>query len=128
MSFPPPFWCVELLRLLRYAYRSTEKVALQEIGPRFTLKLRWIKKNIPAVLNYGEEPKGLEFDVEPMETEQVGNDDTAASTSTASSTPTTPTTETAPSKITPPKQDGYLWLWKVCLIHFVILTTDHRTA
>jgi glutamine cyclotransferase len=32
-----------------YAFRSPEKVALQEIGPRFTLKLRSLKKNIPAV-------------------------------------------------------------------------------
>lgn len=32
----------------RYAFRSTEKVALQEIGPRFTLKLRWLKKGLPA--------------------------------------------------------------------------------
>ncbi|KAK0189096.1 anticodon-binding protein [Armillaria mellea] len=46
----------------RYAFRSTEKVALQEIGPRFTLKLRSLRKGIPAVQRFGEAPKGLEFD------------------------------------------------------------------
>ena len=33
----------------RYAFKSTEKTALQEIGPRFTLKLRWLKKGLPSV-------------------------------------------------------------------------------
>ncbi|KAI4523748.1 Brix-domain-containing protein, partial [Schizophyllum commune Loenen D] len=52
----------------RYAFRSTEKVALQEIGPRFTLKLRWLKKGIPAVQQFGAPPKPLEFDAaEPLE-------------------------------------------------------------
>ncbi|TFY77163.1 hypothetical protein EWM64_g6846 [Hericium alpestre] len=46
----------------RYAFRSTEKVALQEIGPRFTLKLRSIKKGLPAVKDYGAAPPSLEFD------------------------------------------------------------------
>jgi len=32
----------------RYAFRNTEKAALQEIGPRFTLKLRWLKKGVPS--------------------------------------------------------------------------------
>ncbi|KAF8586383.1 Brix-domain-containing protein [Ramaria rubella] len=33
----------------RYAFRSTEKATLQEIGLRFTLKLRWLKKGVPSV-------------------------------------------------------------------------------
>lgn len=33
----------------RYAFKSTEKTALQEIGPRFTLKLRWMKRGLPSV-------------------------------------------------------------------------------
>ena len=45
----------------RYAFRSTEKAALQEIGPRFTLKLRWVKKGLPAVLALGKPSKALEF-------------------------------------------------------------------
>ena len=35
--------------LLRYMFRNTERTNLQEIGPRFTLKLRWLKKGMPAV-------------------------------------------------------------------------------
>ncbi|KAI0047126.1 Brix-domain-containing protein [Auriscalpium vulgare] len=46
----------------RYAFRSTEKVALQEIGPRFTLKLRSLKKGLPAVKDYAEAPQALRFD------------------------------------------------------------------
>ncbi|TIB70679.1 hypothetical protein E3Q23_04077 [Wallemia mellicola] len=33
----------------RYAFKSTEKTALQEIGPRFTLKLRWMKRGLPSI-------------------------------------------------------------------------------
>lgn len=79
----------------RYAFRSPEKVALQEIGPRFTLKLRWLKKNIPAVQNFGEQPQPLAFDSEPTETQSKE----AAS-------------EQIPKKVVPPKQDEYIWTWK----------------
>lgn len=30
-------------------FKSIEKTALQEIGPRFTLKLKWLRKGLPAV-------------------------------------------------------------------------------
>jgi ribosome production factor 1 len=43
-----------------YAFRSTEKVALQEIGPRFTLKLRSLNKDLPAVNNLRDVAKLLE--------------------------------------------------------------------
>ena len=87
----------------RYAFRSTEKVALQEIGPRFTLKLRWLKKGIPAVRNFGEAPRGLEFDNEddPKDEAVSENDDS-----------------TKIKKVVPPKDDEYLWMWKVC--HFLL--------
>ncbi|PFH51869.1 hypothetical protein AMATHDRAFT_74734 [Amanita thiersii Skay4041] len=78
----------------RYAFRSTEKVALQEIGPRFTLKLRWLKKNIPAVKNFGEAPQPLKFDTEESET---GNN--------------VPLPSPTP-KFVPPKEDEYIWQWK----------------
>ncbi|TFK39912.1 anticodon-binding protein [Crucibulum laeve] len=86
----------------RYAFRSTEKVALQEIGPRFTLKLRWLKKGIPAVQNYGEVSKPLAFDSEPFEEPS----DTPAMEA--------PLEDPAPSKVIPPKQDEFIWAWKVC--------------
>ncbi|KAL7415827.1 anticodon-binding protein [Mrakia frigida] len=37
----------------RYMFKSIDKTALQEIGPRFTLKLRWLRKGLPAVTGGG---------------------------------------------------------------------------
>ncbi|KAF9006024.1 anticodon-binding protein [Cyathus striatus] len=88
----------------RYAFRSTEKVALQEIGPRFTLKLRWLKKGIPAVTNYGEDSKPLEFDPEmaAKNTKQEPfPEDTAEDHASGKL-----------EKVIPPKQDEYIWVWK----------------
>ncbi|CAO3684528.1 unnamed protein product [Rhizopus microsporus] len=34
------------VRRHRYVFRDTEKVGLQELGPRFTLKLRWLQKGV----------------------------------------------------------------------------------
>ncbi|KAF9480550.1 Brix-domain-containing protein [Pholiota conissans] len=84
----------------RYAFRSTEKVALQEIGPRFTLKLRWMKKGIPAVYNYGEAAKSLEFEVTASKSTQEGE----ASAEPSEAAP--------PQKTIPPKQDEFIWAWK----------------
>jgi hypothetical protein len=92
-----------------YAFRSPEKVALQEIGPRFTLKLRWLKKNIPAVQNFGEQPQPLAFDSDPTETE-----------------PKETASEQIPKKVVPPKQDEYIWTWKVCLSS--LLTTAFHSS
>ncbi|KAJ7576914.1 anticodon-binding protein [Mycena floridula] len=82
----------------RYAFRSTEKVALQEIGPRFTLKLRTLRKGIPAVQTFGEPAKPLEFDLP-----------TANDTEDASPEASEPA---APVPVVPPKQDEFLWAWK----------------
>lgn len=90
-----------------YAFRSPQKVALQEIGPRFTLKLRWLKKNIPAVQNFGEQPQPLAFDSDPTETE-----------------PKEAASEQIPKKVVPPKQDEYIWTWKVCLSS-LLMTASH---
>ncbi|KAJ3745395.1 anticodon-binding protein [Lentinula detonsa] len=86
----------------RYAFRSPEKVALQEIGPRFTLKLRSLRKGIPAVFNLAEEPKALEFDLEPepKSEENLGTDKHEEGASEVL------------EKVLPPKQDEYLWKWK----------------
>lgn len=85
-AYPPP----------RYAFRSPEKVALQEIGPRFTLKLKWMKKGIPAVYNYGEQPQ--------PEISQVAE---AADSQAADG-------QLLDRKTVPPKQDEFIWQWKVC--------------
>ncbi|KIJ54673.1 hypothetical protein M422DRAFT_58125 [Sphaerobolus stellatus SS14] len=56
----------------RYAFRNTEKAALQEIGPRFTLKLRWLKKGLPGVgssFGSGEQVPALEVDTQGEDTQ-----------------------------------------------------------
>lgn len=50
----------------RYVFKSTEKTGLQEIGPRFTLKLRWLKKGVPAIKDSGSHP-GLQLADSPDE-------------------------------------------------------------
>ncbi|PPQ62865.1 hypothetical protein CVT24_006263 [Panaeolus cyanescens] len=89
----------------RYAFRSTEKVALQEIGPRFTLKLRWLKKGIPAVQRIGEGPEELMFE-EPSQ---------SPTTTPADAEEPSEENQAAPApkqKTVPPKQDEFLWQWK----------------
>ena len=103
----------------RYAFRSDEKVALQEIGPRFTLKLRSLRKGLPAVKNFGEAQKPLEFDTFDDEDGKAaddaqdgemaeGSEDTAAEAGAEAPTA---------SKV-PPKNDEYEWIWKVGPDHF----------
>ncbi|KAH7335462.1 Brix-domain-containing protein [Rhizoctonia solani] len=52
----------------RYAFRSAEKAALQEIGPRFTLKLRSLKKGLPVIEALSKPPPALEFASEEDDT------------------------------------------------------------
>ncbi|KAH7890761.1 anticodon-binding protein [Phlebopus sp. FC_14] len=84
----------------RYAFRSTEKVALQEIGPRFTLKLRWLKKGIPVVQSFGAAADPLEVTVNAEESpsdepsEQNENNETKVHVGIAS------------------KDSDFLWQWK----------------
>ena len=101
----------------RYAFRSLEKVSLQEIGPRFTLKLRWVKKGLPAVKNLGEAPKALEFDVfeepdakaESADPAQVvGEEPPPEADDMEIAAPEPPA-----RKVVPPKDDEYQWVWKV---------------
>ncbi|KAF6761515.1 anticodon-binding protein [Ephemerocybe angulata] len=87
----------------RYAFRSEEKVSLQEIGPRFTLKLRWIKKNIPAVYNLGESPAALTIEKDDEEDAPVEESENKEEASEEQPTR---------KKTIPPKQDEYLWQWK----------------
>ena len=41
----------------RYAFREEEKVKLQESGPRFTLKLREVRRGVPGVRDLGDSGK-----------------------------------------------------------------------
>ncbi|KAJ7437110.1 anticodon-binding protein [Mycena galericulata] len=96
----------------RYAFRSPEKVALQEIGPRFTLKLRSLRKGIPAVQRFGDDPKPLVFEVDNQEEGDEGTleEPGAAGQGAAGETDKTEAPEAKP--VVPPQTDEYLWTWK----------------
>lgn len=122
----------------RYAFCSEEKVALQEIGPRFTLKLKSLRKGLPAVQNFGEAPKKVEFQVVVNEAhQQLGEGDEArvresidgaeAGDGTRSierdlemlegeSQGECRADEGGKKIFNPPTQDEFLWLWKVCFV------------
>jgi hypothetical protein len=87
--------------LCRYAFRSLEKAALQEIGPRFTLKLRWLKKGAPAVKDLGAPPPPLLLASDVPEGEEASS---------------------LAESCQPPKGDEYLWQWKVRIM-FILSTT-----
>ncbi|RDX54304.1 Brix-domain-containing protein [Lentinus brumalis] len=92
----------------RYAFRSPEKVALQEIGPRFTLKLRYIKKGLPAVKNLGAPSKPLQFDDGEAEPQDADMPDAQEQEQEAANS-----SQNYPRKeVVPPTEDEYLWMWK----------------
>ncbi|KIJ20859.1 hypothetical protein PAXINDRAFT_125350 [Paxillus involutus ATCC 200175] len=90
----------------RYAFRSPEKVALQEIGPRFTLKLRWVKQGIPAVQNFGAAPEALEISVGTKEASELPEETPAENDADSENKPNVPSTSN------PPKDNNFLWQWK----------------
>ena len=122
----PPWsrvWRRLILGALRYAFRSTEKAALQEIGPRFTLKLKSLRTGLPAVKEFGEPSTRLEFDefddmavdggqpedesldrppVEKLDEDGKGGDHEEHGDSEPNS-----------KKTKPPTVDEYQWQWKV---------------
>ncbi|KAG8894690.1 hypothetical protein FRC01_012813 [Tulasnella sp. 417] len=54
----------------RYMFKSTDRTALQEIGPRFTLKLRSLKTGLPSNNPLGAPMKPLELAKDDEEPEQ----------------------------------------------------------
>jgi ribosome production factor 1 len=87
-------------------FKSTEKAALQEIGPRFTLKLRWLKKDIPAVRDIGAAPPRLALAEDDAGDENMSEQ--AASDGVDGQQP-----PSAGVKVLPPKEDEFIWMWKV---------------
>jgi len=107
----------------RYAFRSTEKAALQEIGPRFTLKLRSLRTGLPAVKEFGEHSTKLEFDefddmaAEGGKSEDKGTDQpTGEGVYGGGEDEGGLEDEEPPSKLEkktkPPTVDEYQWQWK----------------
>ncbi|WVQ85853.1 hypothetical protein IAT38_008021 [Cryptococcus sp. DSM 104549] len=60
----------------RYMFTSATSAKLQEIGPRFTLKLRWLRKGLPAVTApdgrapAGGDPEGSDADSDDEEVDE----------------------------------------------------------
>lgn len=103
----------------RYAFRSTEKTALQEIGPRFTLKLRWMKKGIPAVYALGQPARALEIastnegNFSETDGQALNNrGESLLTTGDADKESANNDNATEPNRIQPPTQDEYIWIWK----------------
>jgi len=87
---------------------------LQEIGPRFTLKLRWLKKNIPAVQNFGDNAKALAFDTDDGCSEEQTHDLMIDDQEQYNeSSPGELKISSSKEPPIPPKHDEYLWQWKV---------------
>lgn len=118
--------------LFRYAFRSEEKVALQEIGPRFTLKLRSLRKDLPAVQNFGEAPKAIQIEVgteaqedadEAQAREHIGDEQRGpegeGGVKTGENEGSVDKSE-AKKSIKPPTQDEFLWVWKVCVLKLAV--------
>jgi ribosome production factor 1 len=65
-------------------FKSIEKTALQEIGPRFTLKLKWLRKGLPAVTGGASTAvpvaPGAEEESEEEEVAEGGDGDDAEET------------------------------------------------
>ena len=106
----------------RYAFRTPEKVALQEIGPRFTLKLRSMKKGLPAVRNLAEMPQPLEFDVfdeDESKDENIAPADGSGDNASDADADSAENMQKAEENMAPPKSAEFQWIWKVCTMRLL---------
>jgi ribosome production factor 1 len=107
----------------RYQFESVTKASLQEIGPRFTLKLRWMRKGLPAVTAAdGRIPGGARGDGEedaedgeeatvPDEDEAMDEDAAMKEIGTAAARTKAPTREELGIPALDEEQE-YEWKWK----------------
>lgn len=117
-----------LLTLHSYAFTSPTSAKLQEIGPRFTLKLRWLRKGLPSVRTAdGRMPTGgdkgatadeefaIDDESDVEEQEKMDEEEAAAEMGQGKQTPAA-TAMTTPSGQAIPGLDAeqeYEWKWKV---------------
>lgn len=98
-------------------FTSPTQAKLQEIGPRFTLKLRWLKKGLPSVTapdgriaNGGDANEGLEADnAEVARQEKMDEDEAMGEMGKA------PPAAVNDQPVIPPldQEQEYEWKWKV---------------
>ena len=83
--------------------------------------MRWLKKGLPAVKNFGEAPKDLEFDNFDMPDMEAKDPEAKTAPDGEKQTPEEDEegVQRGPQqplkKVLPPQQDEYQWLWKVSL-------------
>lgn len=103
----------------RYAFASATSAKLQEIGPRFTLKMRWLRKGLPAVTaSDGSVPRGGDAEVNNDEIdkqEQADEDEAMKEMSEGSSRNQKANDGAIPALGIPPldEEQEYEWKWKV---------------
>ena len=105
----------------RYMFASPTSAKLQEIGPRFTLKLRWLRKGLPAVTAAdGSVPRGGDAEVDEEEIlrqEQKDEDEAMEEMGKGVKAPAAPKNGGNPDLGIPAldEEQEYEWKWKVSL-------------
>ena len=95
-------------------FPSATSARLQEIGPRFTLKLRWLRKGLPAVTaGDGQIPKGGDpEDIDEKELSPQGKKDETEAMGEIASQSEVPLRHNVPIPALDEEQE-YEWKWKV---------------
>jgi hypothetical protein len=103
----------------RYAFASATSAKLQEIGPRFTLKMRWLRKGLPAVTaSDGSVPRGGDAeddDEEIARQEKMDEDEAMEEMGKGMGAPAKKKNGGDPDLGIPPldEEQEYEWKWKV---------------
>ncbi|KAK1923228.1 putative nucleolar protein [Papiliotrema laurentii] len=102
----------------RYAFASATSAKLQEIGPRFTLKMRWLRKGLPAVTaSDGSVPRGGDAeddDEEIARQEKMDEDEAMEEMGKGMGAPAKKKNGGDPDLGIPPldEEQEYEWKWK----------------
>jgi ribosome production factor 1 len=105
-------------------FASPTSAKLQEIGPRFTLKLRWLRKGLPAVTAAdGSVPRGGDAEVDDEEIErQEQKDEDEAMEEMGKGVRAPPAAKNGgnPDLGIPAldEEQEYEWKWKVSVLSF----------
>ena len=113
-------------------FASATKAKLQEIGPRFTLKLRWLRKGLPAVTAAdGSVPRGGDAEEDDVDEEELARQEKAdedvamEEMGKGIKPPSVKRKGGDPDLGIPPldEEQEYEWKWKVSpsLVHLALL-------
>ncbi|ORY31268.1 anticodon-binding protein [Naematelia encephala] len=102
----------------RYMFASATSAKLQEIGPRFTLKLRWLRKGLPGVTSAdGQVPRGgdkedVDFDEDNVEVAREEKMDEDAAMEEMASGAGNQKVQNGPAIPALDEEQEYEWKWK----------------